>query len=337
MMKKLRRILLWLVVILTVALAVFWFVRPEDVNFEEARAAVPHSAYSRFADIDGVRLHYQEKGTGEALVLLHGYTASTYVWKEVFEPLAQRYHVIAVDMKGFGFSGKPAGDYTRRAQSELVIKLLDHLKIDRPILCGNSMGGEVSLNAARYHPQRVRALILVDSQGVTVDSGASVAPGVAGWPVAGPLLTAVALTSDSLVRGGLKLNYFDDSKVTDEAVAAYYRPLKTRNGQRAAFLARQQVLQQSIEPEVGKVQQPTLIIWGNEDEVIPVEAGRKLNSLIAGSRLVVFDRCGHVPQSEMTDRFLNEVTGFVTSLNPPTSEIAGQAAGQVAGQMVEKP
>jgi pimeloyl-ACP methyl ester carboxylesterase len=327
-MKKLRRILLWLVVILAVALSVFWFVRPEDVNFEQARTAVPHSAYSRFAEVDGVRLHYQEKGTGDPLVLLHGYTASTFVWKEVFEPLAARYHIIAMDMKGFGFSGKPDGDYTRKAQSELVIKLLDHLKIDRAILCGNSMGGEVSLNAAHYHPQRVRALILVDSQGVTVDSGASVAPGVASWPVLGPLLTAAALTSDSLVRDGLKLNYYDDSKVTDEAVAAYYRPLKTRGGQRAAFLARQQVSQQSIEPEVGKTQQPTLILWGAEDEVIPVEAGRKMNSLIKGSRLVVFDHCGHVPQSEMTDRFLSEVTGFITTLNPQVSELASQAAGK---------
>jgi pimeloyl-ACP methyl ester carboxylesterase len=282
--------------------------------------------------VDGVRLHYQEKGNGLPLVLLHGYTASTYVWKEVFEPLAQRYRVIAVDMKGFGFSGKPDGDYTRRTQSELVVKLLDYLKIDRAILCGNSMGGEVSLNAARYHPQRVSALILVDSQGVTVNDGASVAPGVAGWPIVGPLLTAVALTSDSLVRDGLKLNYFDDSKVTDEAVAAYYRPLKTRGGQRAAFLARQQASQRSIEPEVGKIQQPALIVWGAQDEVIPVEAGRKLNSLIAGSRLVVFDRCGHVPQSEMTDRFLSEVTGFITALNPPANEMASQPAGQMVGK-----
>lgn len=331
-MKKLRRILLGLVVVVAVALAIFWFVRPEDVNFEQARGSVPHAVYSRFADVDGVRLHYQEKGEGLPLVLLHGYTASTYVWKEVFEPLATRYHVIAVDMKGFGFSGKPDGDYTRRAQSELVVKLLDHLKIDRAIWCGNSMGGEVSLNAARYHPQQVRALILVDSQGVTVENGASVAPGVASWPVVGPLLTALALTSDSLVRDGLKLNYYDDSKVTDEAVAAYYRPLKTRGGQRAAFLARRQASQQSIEPEVGKIQQPTLIIWGAEDEVIPVEAGRKLNSLIQGSRLAVFDHCGHVPQSEMTNRFLSEVTGFITILDPPANEMAGQSVGQMVGK-----
>src|SRR5574341_1252115 len=173
-MKKLSRILLILILILAVAFMVFWFARPADVNFDEARAVVPHSAYSRFADIDGVRVHYQEKGSGAPLVLIHGYTASTFVWKDVFEPLSEQFRVIAVDLKGFGFSGKPDGDYTRRAQGELVVRLLDHLKIDRAILCGNSMGGEVSLNAAARHPERVSALILVDSAGVTVSGGGSV-------------------------------------------------------------------------------------------------------------------------------------------------------------------
>ena len=316
-MKRAIRITAIIIALLALAFAVFWYARPEDVNFDEARAGLPNSAYSRFVVLDGVRVHYQEKGNGTPLVLVHGYTASTYAWKDVFEPLAQYYHVVAIDLKGFGFSGKPDGDYTRRAQSELVIKLMDHLNIDRAILCGNSMGGEISLNAARYHPERVRALILVDSAGVTVSNSGSVSPGFAEWPVVGPAVTALALASDSLVRDGLKKSYFDDARVTDEMVAAYYRPLKTRGGQRAAFLARRQASQHSgesaIEPEISKIGQPTLILWGAEDELIPVEAGRKLNSLIAGSRLVVLDHCGHVPQSESPDRFLREVSNFITT------------------------
>jgi pimeloyl-ACP methyl ester carboxylesterase len=230
--------------------------------------------------------------------------------------------VIAVDMKGFGFSGKPDGDYTRRAQGELVIKLLDHLKIDRAILCGNSMGGEVSMHTAVRHPNRVSALILVDSSGVTVSGGSSTAPSVAGWPVIGPALMSLALTSDSMVRNGLRQCFYDKSIVTDEQVAAYYRPLKTRDGQHAAYLARVQAAIDPIEPEINKIGQPTLIIWGAEDELIPLEAGRRLNSLIAGSRLVVFDKCGHVPQAEMPARFTDEVRSFVTSLTLPTNNIA---------------
>jgi pimeloyl-ACP methyl ester carboxylesterase len=321
-MKKFNRFALALVAILLVAFTIFWFARPADVNFDEARAAVPHAAFSHFADIDGVRVHYQEKGEGAPLVLLHGYTASTFAWKDVFEPLSEQFRVIAVDMKGFGFSGKPDGDYTRRAQGDLVIRLLDHLKIDRAILCGNSMGGEVSMNAAVRHSDRVSALILVDSSGVTVGGGGSVAPGVASWPVIGPALMSLALTSDSMVRDGLRQCFYDKSIVTDEQVAAYYRPLKTRDGQHAAYLARAQAAINTIEPEISKIAQPTLIIWGAEDELIPPEAGRRLNSLIAGSRLVVFDKCGHVPQAEMPGRFAGEVKSFVASLALPLNQIA---------------
>ena len=321
-MKKFHRFALALIAILLIAFTIFWFARPADVNFEEARAAVPHAAYSRFADIDGVRVHYQEKGAGAPLVLLHGYTALTFAWKDVFDPLSEQFRVIAVDLKGFGFSGKPDGDYARRAQADLVIRLLDQLKIDRAILCGNSMGGEISMHAAVRHPDRVSALILANSSGVTVSGGGSVTPGVAQWPVIGPAIAALALTTDSLVRDGLRQCFYDKSLVTDEQVAAYYRPLKTRHGQRAAYLARAQAAIDPIEPEIGKIRQPTLIIWGAEDELIPLEAGRKLNSLIAGSRLVVFDKCGHVPQAEMPARFAGEVKSFGASLAPPPNQIA---------------
>jgi pimeloyl-ACP methyl ester carboxylesterase len=321
-MKKFIRYALALIAILLIAFTVFWFARPADVNFDEARAAVPNAAYSHFADVDGVRLHYQEKGAGPPLVLIHGYTASTFAWKDVFEPLSQQFRVIAIDLKGFGFSGKPDGDYTRRAQGDLALRLLDHLKIDRAILCGNSMGGEVSMNAAVRHPSRVSALILVDSGGVTVSGSGSVTPGVAQWPVIGPVIAALALTSDSLVRDGLRKSFYDDSMVTDEQVAAYYRPLKTRDGQHAAYLARVQGAINPIEPEIGKIKQPTLIVWGAEDELIPLEAGRRLNSLIAGSRLVVFDKCGHLPQAEMPERFAREVRGFAASLTPRSNHIA---------------
>ena len=85
------KLLLVILVIAVVALTVFWFARPADASFDEVRASVPNSDYSHFVDIDGVRIHYQEKGTGTPLVLIHGYTSSTYSWKDVFEPLAKTF------------------------------------------------------------------------------------------------------------------------------------------------------------------------------------------------------------------------------------------------------
>lgn len=310
MMKIILRLMYILLLICAALVAASWFSRPADVDIDEARATLPHASFSRFIDVDGVRLHYQEKGSGTPLVLLHGYVSSTYTWREVFLPLSERYRVIALDLKGFGLSAKPDGDYTRRAQADLLSRFLDEMKIERAILCGSSMGGEVALNAARYHPHQVERLILVDSTGVNVDGGSSVAPGFASLPVVGPLLMAVALTNDRLVRQGLSNNYYDQSKVTEESVFVYHRPLKTRDGQRAAYLARRQANLRPVEAEIEKIAPPTLILWGAEDRIVPVAAGERLHQLIGGSRLVVFERCGHLPHEEMPERFISEVTNF---------------------------
>jgi pimeloyl-ACP methyl ester carboxylesterase len=320
-MKKSLKILSILIGILIVGFGTFWYSRPLDVDFESARAEIPHAENSRFADLDGLRVHYQEKGSGSPLILIHGYTSLTYTWKDIFEPLSKEYRVIAIDLKGFGFTAKPDGDYTRRAQGDLVIKLLEYLKIDRAVLCGNSMGGEVALNAAVRHPQRVSALVLIDSGGVSVSGGGSVSPRYLQTPLLGPAITALALTSDSLVRGGLEKSFYDRSKVTAERVAAYYRPLKSRGGQQAAILTRLQAGLDPVEPELPKLHVPTLILWGAEDVLIPLEAGRKLNSLIKGSRLVILEQTGHVPQEESPERVTREIEIFLTTLPQPADQI----------------
>jgi pimeloyl-ACP methyl ester carboxylesterase len=313
MLKKSLKLFLVIIVVAAIALTVFWFARPADVSFDEVRASVPNSDYSRFADIDGVRLHYQEKGAGAPLLLLHGFTSSTYSWKDVFDPLSKNFRVIAVDLKGFGFSGKPDGDYTRRAQAVLVSHLLDCLKIEKAWVGGNSMGGEVALNFALQNPQRVSGLILIDSGGVDVKGSGSLAPSYLLIPGIGRVLMALALTSEKLVREGLEKSFYDDRNITAERVAYYHRPLKTRDGQLAALRARTQSGQFPVEPGLVGISAPTLIIWGADDQLIPLEAGRKMNSLIKGSRMVVIEKCGHVPQEEMPKRVVDEIVGFATS------------------------
>jgi len=312
MMKRFLQFLLALILIAAVALTLFWFARPADVSFDQVRAGIPNSDYSHFIDVDGVKIHYQEKGTGTPLVLIHGYTSSTYSWKDVFDPLSKSFHVIAVDLKGFGLSEKPDGDYTRRAQATLVAHLLAQLNIEKAWLCGNSMGGEVALNVAVANPQRVAGLILIDSAGVEVPGSGSLAPSYLLIPVVGRVLTALALRSDKLVREGLEKSFYDRSKITNDRVAAYYLPLKTRGGQLAALRARTQAGQFPVEPELGRINVETLILWGAQDALIPVTAGHKLNALIKNSKLVTFENCGHLPQEEMPARVAAEITQFIS-------------------------
>jgi len=136
-------------------------------------------------------------------------------------------------------------------------------------------------------------------------------------PVIGRLLIALSLTSDKLVREGLEKSFYDDTKVTGERVANYYLPLKTRGGQLAALRARTQFAMFPVEAELGKILVPTLILWGDQDQLIPLAAGYKLSSLIKDSKLIVFDRCGHLPQEEMPARTADEIITFITRKNSP--------------------
>src|SRR6185503_12654771 len=174
-----------------------------------------------------------------------------------------------------------------------------------------SMGGEIALNIALQNPQRVEGLVLIDSAGVNVPGNASLTPAYTKIPVIGRILVALAMTSDKLVRQSLVTSLYDDSKVTDERVAAYYRPLRTRGGQLAAVRARAQFQLLPIEQDLGKVSAPALIIWGAEDPLFPTAAGRKLNSLIRNSTLVILEKCGHEPQEELPERVVDELMKFV--------------------------
>lgn len=311
MLKKLLKFCAVLTAIAALAVSIFWFSRPADTSFDEMRENIPFAEYSHFAEVDGVKIHYQEKGAGTPLVLLHGYTSSTYSWKDVFDSLSQKFRVIAVDLKGFGFSDKPDGDYTRRAQALLIARLLDNLKIEKVWLCGNSMGGEIALNIALQNPNLVAGLILIDSAGVSISGGELLVPDYLLVPVVNRLLSAFALTSDKLVREGLEKSFYDDSKVTLERVAYYYRPLQTRSGQLAALRARTDAGTFPVEQDLNKINVSTLLIWGAEDVVIPLEAGRRMNSLIKDSKLVLIENCGHLPQEEMPLRVLDEITKFL--------------------------
>lgn len=323
-MKKLSRLLLLLVVLAALAFTVFWYSRPVDLDFEEFRAALPHAAASRFAEVPGVgRVHYQERGAGsKTLILIHGNNSSAYSWKDVFGELAKDFRVVALDLKGFGFTAKPEGDYRVEAQAALVINLLDQLKIERATLCGSSMGGAVALAAAINYPQRVESLILVGSSAFNegASGGASLAPAYVRWPYIGAGVTALALTSDSLVRDGLRKSFYDGSKVTDERAAAYYRPLRTRGGQRAARLVREQRDYTGIENSLDKIRQPALLIWGAQDQLNLLEDGRRLHAKLMGSQLIIYENCGHLPQEEMPEQFTRDVLEFMGKLGAPLHE-----------------
>src|SRR5882762_3987710 len=151
--------------LVTAAVAAKLLTRPRDVDWKKNRQLIFHSDHSHFAEVNGVRVHYQEAGhpNDPTVVLIHGFSSSTLVWSRVFLPLADAgLRVIALDLLGYGYSGKPRnGAYTIESQAQMVIGVLRALGIERVSLVGSSYGGAVAATCALDYPDLVRQLVLV--------------------------------------------------------------------------------------------------------------------------------------------------------------------------------
>jgi pimeloyl-ACP methyl ester carboxylesterase len=284
-----------------------------DRTVEElsARWAAPPS---EFIELNGLRVHVRDEGRRDdpvPIVLLHGTSDSLHTWSGWVRALEQQRRVIRVDMPGFGLTGPtPAGDYSIEAYTHFAIAVLDHYGLDHSVLGGNSFGGWVAWETALAAPGRVDALILVDAAGYAFESR-SVPIGfrVAKIPVLNRLVDSVL--PRSLVESSVRSVYGDPSRVTPGLVDRYYE-LTLREGNRAALVQRFSQAPLGLhESRIRDVRVPTLILWGGRDALIPVEYGGLFNRDIAGSRLVVFDDLGHVPQEEDPARTVAAVKSFL--------------------------
>lgn len=202
----------------TLAVAGKLLTRPRDADWSKCRNIVFHSEHSRFIDVDGARVHYQEAGdsSAPALVLIHGFASSTLVWSRVFLRFAQAgFRVIAVDMLGFGYSSKPKnGEYTIAGQAKLLTRLLDRLGIPRAFFVGSSYGGAVAATCALDHPERVEKLVLVG----TVNNNRPLAfklMRVFGSPLFGDVVSPLLIGSRRLLRRRMKRVYDRHAWVLD--------------------------------------------------------------------------------------------------------------------------
>ena len=300
---------------LTLGIAAKLLLRPRDADWNRNRHVVFHSDHSRFVDVDGVRVHYQEAGDplAPALVLIHGFASSTLVWSKVFLRLAAAgFRVIAVDMLGFGYSGKPRnGQYTIAGQASVLIALLDRLNIKRATLVGSSYGGAVAATCALDYAQRVKKLVLIG----TVNNNRPLAyklMRVFSSPVFGDVVSPLLIGSRRLLRRPMKRVYDRHEWVLDERrVDARHLPLRASGTQRAIIRTVRGWDAERISREAHLIKQPTLLMWGENDSEIPLPDGERLHEQIPGSRLIVFRKCGHIPHEEYPEEFTNVVADFV--------------------------
>jgi len=265
-----------------------------------------------FAEIDGVRLRYRDGGSGPAVVLLHGFASSLETWLGLIPELERDHRVIALDLKGFGWSDRPEGDYSPAAQARLVLSLLDRLGVGEFDLAGHSWGCSVALALALEAPRRVRRLALYDawvfSDQLPTFFHWSRAPGV------GEALFALFYNERPAEK--LELAFFDPDAVPETLVEEVERAL-ARPGTRAAALqaVRGQRFEE-MEDRYREVRQPVLLLWGREDAVSPVSVGERLLRLLPDARLRIYPRAGHFPMIEAGADSTRDLARFFSGGEP---------------------
>ena len=277
----------------------------------KARWAPPPS---QFVAIEGMSVHLRDEGPRDdasPLLLLHGTSSSLHTWEGWVPALRARHRVISVDLPGYGLTGPfPDGDYRLAHYTRFIGELLDAQGVRHAVLVGNSFGGQVALEMALAQPERVDKLILVDALGYPLDS-TSVPIGfrIAKMPLLNRLTQFVL--PRRMVEDSVRNVYGDPDKVTPALVDRYY-DLTLRAGNRASLPERfkHQPTGESAR-RIATIRKPTLILWGGRDRLIPPAVGRQMQQQMAGSRLVVFDDLGHVPQEEDPARTVAPVREFL--------------------------
>jgi pimeloyl-ACP methyl ester carboxylesterase len=251
----------------------------------------------------GQKIHYVEAGSGPTVILLHGLGGSTQVWQFNIAPLAEKYHVIVPDQIGFGKSDKPLVNYRIRTYVDFLDQFCKQLKIERATLIGNSMGGWIATMFTAAFPDRVDKLVLVDA---------------AGYAPPKDLDTRTFFGLNPTTREGMKILagkvFYNKAFLTDAAIdQAIAARLAAGDGYTINSITESIIRGEDFLDDIAKtVKRPTLIVWGRQDGLVSLAEGERFNKDIAGSKMVVIDQCGHVPNVEKPGEFNAAVLKFLT-------------------------
>jgi len=252
----------------------------------------------------GQTIHYWDVGSGPVVVLVHGLgSRKDGDWRLAVGPLAQKYRVVALDQIGFGQSDKPLLDYSIQTYVDFLNEFLHQMKIDKASLVGESLGGWISAlysleaSSDAQHMIHVEKLVLVDAAGLQQSK-----------PI--PDLNPSTLAGE---KNLLQVVFYDSSWVTDEVVKHSLAERIRANISYTvrSILSNPMLASERLDGKLGGIHVPTLVVWGKQDALLPIESGERYSKEIPGAKMVSFDKCGHVPPLEQTAEFVSAVTGFL--------------------------
>lgn len=288
--------------------------------------------YRREVTIDrGLRLHCYEAGAPDApaLLLLHGLGDEADTWRHVLPTLAQHYHVIAPDLPGFGRSDRPHRAYTQPFFARCIKDLMTALGIDQATIAGHSMGAAIAQRLALVRPELIKRLILI-SAALPVAADPQAIDNVPRGRPSSRTLWFLVPGAGEIVYNNLRRS----QEAAYETLRPYYANIDALSpedqtflrdrvwarvwnaGQRRAFLSSMRwiAIERGIRPPLAReriaaLATPTLLIWGDQDQLVPAGVGERLAALLPNARLQIIANCGHMPQLEHPDALIAAIGG----------------------------
>lgn len=261
-------------------------------------------APGKLVEVGGRAVHYVEAGPegAPAVVLVHGFYYSTFMWKETIAALSKHFRCYAIDLFGFGYSERPwpPGEprYGYDLWSRQVLEFMDARKIERAHLVGQSLGGGTIMQVAAEHPERVDKLVLICPAGIPNPKRAE--KNVATLPWIGEFL--LNLPGEALNKKILRENFlYDEAKLTDAYVAEVSRPTLIRGTRASSLWIMRNVDLGGIEDKVrafGALGKKSMLVWGNEDAAIPVSNAEKIREIVKPEKVLLIGKAGHVPHHD---------------------------------------
>lgn len=253
----------------------------------------------------GAKIRYLEAGDAAkpTVILLHGLGAQAESWQLTIPALAANYHVIAPDQVGFGKSDKPLLKYRVATYVDFLDRFMAELKIEKAHLVGNSMGGWIAGLTAIKYPNRVEKIVLADAAGIIPAN------------VNTDEIYQLNNSTRDEIRANLKRIFAAPALQNNEGLVDQFftQRVVANDGYTINSLIESIKRKEDfLNDRLGEVKKPALIIWGKQDGLLPVADATVFNKGIAGSQLVIFDGCGHVPQFEKAIDFNKTVLEFLS-------------------------
>jgi pimeloyl-ACP methyl ester carboxylesterase len=275
---------------------------------------MPGEPRGSYLQLQGARIRYTDSAEAApadrkkpAAVLIHGFAASLDTWAEVGPALAASHRVVTLDMKGFGWSDRPEGDYSPDAQARLVFGLMDHLGIEKAAWVAHSWGSSVALSGALSQPDRVQRLALYDAWVYEEQL-----PVFFQWARASGIGESMfAAFYKERTEDRMLLAFFDKKRVSEELVDAVNSALERPGTVAAALAAVRGQRFSEMQARYKSVTQKTLLLWGREDLVTTQSYGERLSRDLPNARLVMYPRCGHFPMIEAKEASTRDLLEFL--------------------------